>query len=87
MSHQQNVSPEVEVNTSEFLFEFTCSDNHKIIECGVQILKDGPKAVGKICYQNVENVDGTKLTYCWSCFRTLGLRKEEKRSIRSFVVP
>ncbi|ESQ46766.1 hypothetical protein EUTSA_v10028092mg, partial [Eutrema salsugineum] len=40
LSHQQNRSPEVDVNTSEFLFEFTCSDNHKIMECGVRILEE-----------------------------------------------
>lgn len=82
-SHQQNGSPEVDVHTSEILFEFTCSDNQKIIECGIQILKDGyddyldsePKAVGNICYQNVEV---SKHIDCWSCFKKLGLRKRRQ---------
>lgn len=38
--HQETQHLEVDVNTSEILFEFTCSDNHKIIECGVRILEE-----------------------------------------------
>ncbi|CAA7028353.1 unnamed protein product [Microthlaspi erraticum] len=43
LSRQQNKTPQVDVDTSEFLFEFTCTDNHKIVECGVQIFKEEVK--------------------------------------------
>lgn len=33
-------SPNVNVITNEILFEFSCMDNTKIVECGVQILSD-----------------------------------------------
>ncbi|KAG2307909.1 hypothetical protein Bca52824_027657 [Brassica carinata] len=40
LSREQNKIPEVDVKTSEILFEFTCSDNHKIIECGVRLWEE-----------------------------------------------
>ncbi|CAN7017144.1 unnamed protein product [Brassica oleracea var. botrytis] len=54
LSRQQNKSPEVDVNTSEILFEFTCSDNHKIIECGVRLWEEEvkkPNITERFCYK------------------------------------
>lgn len=54
LSRQQNKSPEVDVNTSEILFEFTCSDNHKIIECGVRLWEEEvkkPIITKRFCYK------------------------------------
>ncbi|KFK32996.1 hypothetical protein AALP_AA6G316100 [Arabis alpina] len=49
--HQQTKHLEVDMNTTEIVFEFTCSDNHKIVECGVRIFKkEYEKRAKKECW-------------------------------------
>ncbi|VVB09545.1 unnamed protein product [Arabis nemorensis] len=50
--HEQIRNLEVDLNARKILFEFTCSDNHKIIECGVRILKE-------------EGEKRDEITECW----------------------
>ncbi|KAF3576108.1 hypothetical protein DY000_02033881 [Brassica cretica] len=50
LSHQRKKScPEVDVDTSEMIFQFTSSDNHTIRECGVRIFKENP------CFETGDN--------------------------------
>ncbi|CAN7017146.1 unnamed protein product [Brassica oleracea var. botrytis] len=50
LSHQRKKScPEVDVDTSEMIFQFTSSDNHTIRECGVRIFKEKP------CFETGDN--------------------------------
>nr|VDD12770.1 unnamed protein product [Brassica rapa] len=50
LSHQRNKSrSEVDVDTSEMIFQFTSSDNHTIRECGVRIFKEKP------CFETGDN--------------------------------
>lgn len=58
LSHQRNRSClEVDVDTTEMMFEFTCSGNHIITECGVRILEVEVKKRKRPCFETGDNTN------------------------------